>query len=295
MRRRDFVRAGASAAVLAGSVAAQSKPPKTARITSSVMLWTLKGSIEERLETAAKAGMQSVELVAEHVPWTEAEGARYVKLARSFGMGIDTIIAQPDWKKRPVSMVDPAQRENFLKDIRQAIAWARKLEVPYIILMSTDVIAGRTHAEQYQSMLEGSRRAGELAAQAAVTLLLEPLNAKKDHPGFFLTNCTEGLKLVKEVGNPHVRLLFDIYHEHVATGSVIGILPEAAPYTAVFHVADSPGRHDPGSGEINYTDVYKAIAKTGYAGYIAMEYLPLGDPVASLIKSVDQMRAALAS
>ena len=295
MRRRDFVRTGGGAAVLAGAAAAQSKPPKTAKITSSVMLWTLQGSIEERLEAAAKAGMQSVELVAEHVPWTDAEGARYVKLARSFGMGIDTIIAQPDWKKRPVSMVDPAQRENFLKDIRQAIAWARKLGVPYIILMSGDAIAGRTHAQQYRSMIEGARRAGELAAQAGVTLLVEPLNAKKDHPGFFLTNCTEGLKLVKEVGNPHVRLLFDIYHEHVETGNVIGTLTEAAHYTAVFHVADSPGRHDPGSGAINYTDVYKAIAKTGYAGYITMEYLPLGDPVASLIKSVDQMRAALAS
>ena len=293
MRRRDFLRTSGCGAALAGAAAAQSKPPKKAKITSSVMLWTLRGSTEERLETAAKAGMQSVELVAEHVPWTETEGARYVKLARSFGMGIDTIIAQPDWKKRPVSMVDPAQRENFLKDVRQAITWARKLDVPYIILMSTDTIAGRTHAEQYQSMLEGSRRAGELAAQAGVTLLVEPLNAKKDHPGFFLTNCTEGLKLVKEVGSPHVRLLFDIYHEHVETGNARGILTEAAPYTTVFHVADSPGRHDPGSGQINYTDVYKAIAKTGYAGYIAMEYLPLGDPVASLIKSVDQMRAAL--
>jgi hydroxypyruvate isomerase len=295
MRRRDFVRDGASAAVLAGVAAAQPKPPKTAKITSSVMLWTLQGSLEARLETAAKAGMQSVELVAEHVPWTDAEGARYVRMARSFGMGIDTIIAQPDWKKRPVSMVDPAQRENFLKDVRQAIAWARKLGVPYIILMSGDAIAGRTHAQQYQSLLEGARRAGELAAQAGVTLLLEPLNAKKDHAGFFLTNCTEGLKLVKEVSNPHVRLLFDIYHEHVETGNALGTLTEAAPYTSVFHVADSPGRHDPGSGTINYTDVYRAIAKTGYAGYITMEYLPLGDPVASLIKSVDQMRAALAS
>jgi hydroxypyruvate isomerase len=295
MRRRDFVRTSGSFAAWAGMPAAPPKPPQPARITSSVMLWTLKGSTEERFEAAAKAGMQSVELVAEHVRWTGAEITRYAKLARSFGMGIDTVIAQPDWKKRPVSMLDPAQRENFLQDVRQAIAYAGKLSVPNIILMSTDAIAGRTHAEQYASMLEGARRAGELAAQAGVTLLVEPLNAKKDHPGFFLTSCTEGLKLVKEVGNPHVRLLFDIYHEQVQAGNLIGTLTEAAPYTSVFHVADSPGRHDPGSGEINYTNVYKAIAKTGYSGYIAMEYLPLGDPVASLIKSVDQMRAALAS
>ena len=192
-------------------------------------------------------------------------------------------------------MLDPAQRENFLQDVRQAIAYARKLSVPNIILMSTDAIAGRTHAEQYASLPEGARRAGELAAAAKLTLLVEPLNSLMDHPGCFLTSCTEGLKLVREVDHPHVRLLFDIYHEQVQAGNLIRTLTEAAPYVSVFHVADNPGRNDPGTGEIDYTNVYKAIPKTGYSGYIAMEYLPLGDPVASLTKAVDQMRAALAS
>jgi hydroxypyruvate isomerase len=294
MRRRDFIRTGGSAVALAGLAAAQSKPPRNAKITSSVMLWTLKGTTEQRIEAAAKAGMQSIELVAEHVQWSDSDTVRYKKLIRSFGMDIDTIIAQPDWKKRSVSMVDPAQRENFLKDIKQAIVYAHKLDVPYIIVMSTDSIAGRTHEEQYASMLEGAKRACEFAAKADVTLIVEPLNDKKDHKGFFLTNCTEGTKLVKEVDNPHVRLLFDIYHEQVQAGNVIGTLTEAAPYTSVFHVADSPGRNDPGLGEIHYTNVYKAIAKTGFSGYITMEYIPSGEQVASLIKSVDQMRAALA-
>jgi hydroxypyruvate isomerase len=283
------------AAALAGVVAAQIKPPSKARITSSVMLWTLKGSFEERIEAAAKAGLQSIELVSEHVRWNDAETLRYKKFVRSFGMGFDTIIAQPDWSKRPVSMVDPAQREGFLNDIRQAIEYARKLEVPHIILMSGDSIAGRTHEQQYASMLEGAKRAGDLAAKAEVTLIVEPLNAKKDHKGFFLTNCTEGLKLVMEAGNPQVRLLFDIYHEQIQAGNVIRTLTQAAPYTCVFHVADAPDRNDPGLGEINYPNVYKAIAKTGFSGYITMEYLPKGEQVASLVKSVDQMRAAIES
>jgi len=70
---------------------------------------------------------------------------------------------------------------------------------------------------------------------------------------------------------------------------------EAAPWVAAFHVADNPGRHDPGAGEINYRGVYKAIQKTGYSGYLSMEYLPVGDQVASLTKAIDDFRAAIAT
>jgi hydroxypyruvate isomerase len=207
---------------------------------------------------------------------------------------MDTLIATPDWNKRPVSMVDPAQREGFLADARQAITFARRLQVPQIILMSGNAIPGRSHEEQYASLLEGTKRAGDLAAKASVNLIVEPLNSLVDHKGFFLNTCTEGLKLVREADNPHVKLLFDVYHEQVQQGNVIRTLTEAAPQVAVFHVADNPGRHDPGTGEIDYRNVYKAIQKTGFSGYVTMEYLPLGDQVASLTKSIDGFRSSLA-
>ena len=79
-------------------------------------------------------------------------------------------------------------------------------------------------------------------------MIVEPLNSKVNHKGFFLTTCVEGLKLIREVDNPHVKLLFDVYHEQVQNGNVIRTLTEAAPLVAVFHVADNPGRNDPGSG-----------------------------------------------
>ncbi len=287
MQRRTFLQTGV-AAVAAAQTA-------KAKITSSVMLWTLKGSFEEKLETAARAGLQSVELVAEYTAWSDADLTRIRKLSRSFGLGMDALIATPDWGKRPVSMVNPAERGQFLADLRNAITVARKLETPQIILMSGNAIPGRTHEEQYASLLEGSKRAGELAAAAGVTLIVEPLNSLVNHKGFFLTTCVEGLKLIREVDNPHVRLLFDIYHEQVQIGNVIRTITEAAPYVAVFHVADNPGRHDPGTGELNYPNIYKAIQKTGYSGYIAMEYLPLGEQVPSLSQAVNQMRASLSA
>jgi hydroxypyruvate isomerase len=288
MQRRELLKSGA--AFLAGAAAAQ--PPK-AKITSSVMLWTLKGSFEEKLEIAARSGVQSVEMVGEYAGWTDADVARNKKLAGSFRLGMDVLIATPDWQKRPVSMVDPAQRDNFLADVRSAIVYAQKLEVPQILLMSGNAIPGRTHDEQYASLLEGCKRAGDLVAAANLTAIVEPLNSLINHKGFFLTTCVEGARLIRQVDNPRVRLLFDIYHEQVQEGNVIRTLTDAADIVAVFHVADSPGRNDPGTGEINYHNVYKAIQKTAYAGYLALEYLPLGEPVESLAKALNDFRSAM--
>ena len=296
MDRRELLKSGAILAAGAIATRAQQQPlPPKAKITSSVMLWTLKGSFEEKLEIAARSGVQSVELVGEYADWTDPDIARVKKLARSFRLGMDVLIATPDWQKRPVSMVDPAQRDNFLADVRRAITVAHQLEITQILLMSGNAIAGRTHEEQYASLLEGCKRAGDLVAAANLTAIVEPLNSLVNHKGFFLTTCVEGAKLIRQVDNPHVQLLFDIYHEQVQEGNVIRTLSEAADIVAVFHVADNPGRNDPGTGEMNYQNIYKAIQKTGYAGYVAMEYLPLGDPVESLTKALNEFRTAVAS
>jgi len=288
MERRSFLKTGAAAALLASQAKTE-----TPQITSSVMLWTLKGSFEQKLEAAAKAGVQSVELVDEHVQWNGQKIDEMKKLARSLHLAMDTIIATPSWKVRPVSMVKPEQRDNFLADVRSAIVFAQKLEIPQIILMSGDEVPGRTREEQYACLLDSAKHAGDLAAKANLNLIVEPLNSKVNHKDFFLTTCVEGLKLIRQVDNPHVRLLFDIYHEQVQIGNVIRTLTEAAPSVAVFHIADNPGRNDPGTGEMNYANIYKAIRKTGFGGYVTMEYLPLGDQTASLTKAVADMKSVL--
>jgi hydroxypyruvate isomerase len=292
MYRRSFLRAGATA--LATSAATSAQTASQTGITPSVMLWTLKGTFEQKLEVAAQAECKSAELVAEHVQWSDADVQRIKKLRDALGLGFDTILAQPDWGRRPVSMVMPEQRENFLADVRNAIDWARKLEIPQIILMGGNEVPGKTYQEQWDSLLEGSKRAADLASKANVRLIFEPLNSKVNHKGYFLTTCVEGLKLVKAVDNPHFRLLFDIYHEQVQIGNVIRTAIEAMPYVAVYHIADNPGRNDPGTGEMNYSNIYAAIRKTGYSGYVTMEYLPLGDQKESLRKAVSDMKRAFA-
>ncbi len=290
MERRTFVKAGVAALSLA-----RSAPATAPKITSSVMLWTLKGTFEEKLNVAAQSGVESVELVAEHMEWSDAEIREMKKRARDLHLGMDTIIATPDWKKRPVSMVRPEQRDNFLADVGKAMVFAQKMDVPQIILMSGDEVPGATREAQYACLLESAKRAGDLAAKANLRLIVEPLNSKVNHKDFFLTTCVEGLKLIKQVDNPHVKLLFDIYHEQVQIGNVTRTLTEAAPHVAVYHIADNPGRNDPGTGEMNYANIYKAIKQVGFNGYVTMEYLPLADQTASLTKAVREMKAVLAA
>jgi len=258
------------------------------------MLWTLKGTFEQRLQAAVAAGIHSAQLVSEWVPWNDQEYERINRFRQSIQLAFDALLGQENWRKRPVTLVDPAHRKGFLSDLRRAITAAKKLDCPRIILMSGDERPGVPRSEQYDSMVEGLKRGGDLAAKADLTLIVEPLNSLVNHPGYFLTSGVEGLKAVQEVDNPHVKLLFDIYHQQVQEGNIIDVINKNMQHIAVFHVADCPGRHDPGTGELNYPNIYGAIAKNKFRGHVAMEYLPLGEQVASLTRAVGDLRKAIA-
>jgi hydroxypyruvate isomerase len=281
-----------SAGLLTTSLAAQGQPAAPAKtgIKTTLMLEMLKGSIDEEFELAAHAGFQSVESLTQYAAWSDADVARVRSLCRSLHLGVDTVLAQQDWKKRPVSIVDPAHRETFLGDIKNAIVYAKKLDMPHVSVTSGLSAKGLSYEQQWASLTEGIKRAADLIAEAKLTLLVEALNSLVDHQGCFLTSNVEALKLVKELNLPHVRLLFDIYHEQISRGNIIRTITEAQPYVKVFHVADNPGRNDPGTGEIYYPNVYQAIRKTGYTGYIGMEYHPLADPLASFTKAVKEVQ-----
>jgi hydroxypyruvate isomerase len=107
-----------------------------------------------------------------------------------------------------------------------------------------------------------------------LTLVLEPLNIHVDHPGYFLNHSGVGFNLVREVNSPSIRLLYDIYHMQVMEGNLIDTLTRNLDLIGHIHVADVPGRHQPGSGEINYANVMKCLRQAGYSGYVGMEFEP---------------------
>ena len=100
-----------------------------------------------------------------------------------------------------------------------------------------------------------------------------------------MPSSAEGLEIIRKVNHPNVRFLFDIYHAQVAEGNLIEKLDNNIEYIGLIHVADVPGRHEPGTGEINYANIFRKLAELDYNRYAAMEFFPSGDAVATLSAS----------
>lgn len=119
-------------------------------------------------------------------------------------------------------------------------------------------------------------RVAELAEKNDVVYNLEPLNTKTDHPGYSLSSIEDAVRLLQEVGSPRLKLLFDVYHAQIQEGNVIQLIRDYSPYIGYVHVADVPGRHEPGTGELNYTHIAQALQDVKYDGTIGLEAYPLG-------------------
>jgi hydroxypyruvate isomerase len=114
-----------------------------------------------------------------------------------------------------------------------------------------------------------------------VRLLLECIDPE-ENPKYFLTSAAEAIEIVRAVNHPQVQFLYDIFHEQIAEGNLIEKLEKHIDVIGLIHVADVPGRHEPGTGEINYTNIFRKLVELNYSHMVAMEFKPKGDPVASL-------------
>jgi hydroxypyruvate isomerase len=139
-----------------------------------------------------------------------------------------------------------------------------------------------------ENTARGLSRVARDAEDAGVTLALELLNSKIDHPGYQCDHTAWGLAVIERVGSPRVRLLYDVYHMQVMEGDLMRTIAAHGDAFAHYHVAGNPGRHEPDySQEISYPAVYKTIAATGFAGYVGMEFIPRADPLVSLRAALD--------
>lgn len=171
-------------------------------------------------------------------------------------------------------MTDPDCHNLAVADIRQSLGIADRLDTPNLI-----VTVGPDQNEiddeiQQDAVVEVLRAIAPDAADAGVTVVVEPLNVATDHSGYFLVASDDGFELVDRVASPNVRLLYDIYHQQISEGNIIDTIRAHVDQIGHIHFADVPGRHEPGTGEINYRNVFDAIQDSGYDGYVGAEYLP---------------------
>ena len=183
---------------------------------------------------------------------------------------------------RFISLVDPARRDDYLAGLTESIATARRLKCTTLISQVGDFRPEVARAEQHQSLVDGLAAAAPLLEDADITLVIEPLNERVNHPGYYLTRSDEAFEIIAEVGSPRVKVVFDIYHQQITEGHLIHNITANMGQIGHFHAAGNPGRHELTKGEINYPSVFEAIETAGFEGYVGLEYWPLEDPADGL-------------
>lgn len=288
MNRRTFTQSLATAALAAATPRLPAQSPARSPATPavpfalSVMLWTVFRDLpfEERLAKVADAGYNQVELVGEYKNWTAADFDRANAARKRLGIQFDATAGLVH------GIADPSMRDPFLAELQQALTPMQTLDCPAMIVLSGNVVPSLTREAQHQACIETLKQAaalveGKTIAGQPVRLLLECIHLE-ENPKYFLTSANEAIEIVRAVNHPQVQFLYDMFHEQMSYGNLIEKLDKHIDVIGLIHVADVPGRHQPGTGEINYGNIYKKLAEMNYRHNVAMEFLPAGDPVATL-------------
>lgn len=300
MDRREFMGICAGAALTAvastPSVATMSVEASDAGqsegvpFSHSVMLWTVFNGLPfpQRLEKVAEAGYHAVELVEEFKDWKKHDFADARRKKHELGMEFDGTTGV--W----LPLADANARDAFRKALQEFIPTMRELECTRLIMQTGDKIPGVSPAEMQANCVETLKRGGDIAAKENIELLVENIDPE-ENPKYFLTTSAEGFEIVRLVGSPHVKFLYDFFHEQIAAGNLISKLEKNIDLVGLVHVADVPGRHHPGTGEINYGSIFRKLAELRYSRYVAMEFKPLGDPVKELREARELAYASVRS
>jgi hydroxypyruvate isomerase len=229
--------------------------------------------IRTSLEKIANIGFDTVD----NFDWRDAAlFAEYKVLLKKFDLaaGVLVINKKPDVNALGCSLVSPGDREGFLHELRLCIEAAKSVNCNRLEVLTGNCLPGVSRETQMDNCVASLKAALPLLEANGMTAIVELLNSNVDHPGYFLNTVEDGVEMVQRTGSPHVKLLFDIYHVQVMQGNLIQRIRDSFHEVGQYHFADVPGRHEPGTGEVNYRNVFRAIYDLKYTGYITAEYHP---------------------
>jgi hydroxypyruvate isomerase len=275
MSRRDFVAAvgvvgvGATAVSALGkgidaSAQPQAKELAKGRLKQSVCRWCFGGmKLEDLCKAASAIGIRSVELLNPD-EWPVAKG-----------LGLECAVAS-FVKSNPISkgFNRVEHHDAIIKELEERLPLVKEAGIPNQIVFSGNR-AGMSDAEGLKNCAAGLKRIMPLADKLGVTVIMELLNSKVDHKDYMCDRTPWGVELVKQVGSPRFKLLYDIYHMQIMEGDVIRTITDHFDSIGHFHTAGVPGRHEiDGSQELNYKAICEAIVSKGYTGYLGQEFMP---------------------
>jgi hydroxypyruvate isomerase len=256
----------------------------------SVMMWALnsRGSFEENLERVAQAGYRHVELVGEFRKWSEADTGRILARMEALKISVDATTVMT------TGFADPAGGDAFVAELKRSIPVVQRLQCRQIIMVSGKRMEGVAADAQHRASIETLKRVGDVLSAVDMSCVIEPID-RLENPPIYLNGVTEAFEITRAVGSPHVKVLYDLYHEQREFGNLIEKLEKNIDQVGLIHIADVPGRHEPGTGEVDYGNVYRKLGQLKYKGVIAMEFYPTGDVVEGLRRARTEAMSGLAA
>ncbi|HEY3221891.1 MAG TPA: TIM barrel protein [Gemmatimonadales bacterium] len=187
----------------------------------------------------------------------------------------------------PRGFNDPANHDLLVGELERALPLAQQHGVPNLIAMFGNR-QGRSDAQATEACVTGLKRVAPSAERYGVTICVELLNSKVDHKDYQGDRTAFGAAIIEAIGSPRVKLLYDIYHMQIMEGDVIRTIRQHAAHIGHFHTGGVPGRHElDDTQELNYHAIARAIADTGFTGFVAHEFVPTRDPLTSLKQGVE--------
>ncbi|WP_308465093.1 hydroxypyruvate isomerase family protein [Rathayibacter soli] len=227
----------------------------------------------DRIRAAAAHGLTAVEIWG----WRDKNLESIESALQETGVRLLSLIVEPK-----LDITDPATRERYSDGVRESLTVARRLDARFLVTVAGEEIFGASREAQHAAVVSALTTAASILDGSNVTLLLENLNTKVDHVGTFLHSTREGLDIVREVDSSHLKFLLDAYHALVMEEDLETVIGDDIDLVAHVQVADAPGRHEPGTGGLDWAHELGTLRRLGYRGYFGMEYTPTVDTIASL-------------
>jgi len=233
----------------------------------------------DRFEAAAKTGFRAVEI---QNPYEHPKGAMVERLDRhKLQVALHNMPAG-DWAagERGLACL-PDRVDDFRATCELALDYAVALHAPRVHCMAGIMPKGVNSVTLRETYVRNLRELAAKAAKAKVEVMIEPIN-NRDIPGYYLNYSAQAVALLDEIGAPNVRLQYDVYHMQIMEGDLAPTIERLLPRIGHVQIADTPGRHEPGTGEINYPFVLGKLDALGYAGWVGCEYRPRAGTVEGL-------------
>ncbi len=236
-----------------------------------------------RIERAADAGFKAFEFWL----WSNKDVEAIARTAKTRDIAVAGLVAEP-----LIAITDPANRAEWLEGLKRSVEVANRLRAPVLIAQTGNDLPQIPREEQKASLIEAFSEAANILVGSGVRLGIEPLNTTVDHPGYFLHATSEGFEIIDAVNRDEIGLLYDLYHAAVMDEPIETVLAGNLDKVVHVHVADHPGRNEPGSGGIDLVDRLGKLIKAGYRGRIGLEYRPLASGSDPVLKVRDKLSEA---